>query len=155
VGLKQKLENDLKEALRSKDERRKTTLRLALAAIQNAEISKGEELDESELIGVISKEAKLHRESAEKFAEGARDDLVAQEEEDLSILKEYLPAQLSQEETEARVREAIEEVGASSLSQMGDVMRVLMPQLKGQADGQVVSDTVKRILGSTDQLSCQ
>lgn len=150
MGLKQKLENDLKEALRNKDERRKTTLRLALAAIQNAEISKGEELDESELIGVLSKEAKLHLESVEKFAAGARDDLVAQEEEDLSILKEYLPAQLSQEEIEARVREVIEEVGATSLSQMGDVMRVLMPQLKGQADGQVVSDTVKRILGSTE-----
>lgn len=150
MGLKQKLENDLKEALRNKDERRKATLRLALAAIKNAEISKGKELDESEVIGVLSKEAKLYRESAEQFAEGARDDLVAREEEDLSILMEYLPAQLSQEEIEARAREVIEEAGATSLAQMGDVMRVLMPQLKGKADGQVVSDTVKGILSMAE-----
>ncbi len=149
MGLKKKLEKDLREALRNKDERRKATIRLALAAIKNAEISKGKELDESEVIGVLSKEAKLRRESAEQFAEGGRDDLVAQEEEDLSILMEYLPAQLSQGEIEARAREVIEEVGATDLAQMGDVMRVLMPQLKGKADGQVVSDTVKGILSKT------
>ena len=151
MGLKQRLENDLKEALRNKDERRKTTLRLALAAIQNEGISKGQELNEGEVIGVLSKEAKLRRESAEQFAEGAREDLVAQEEEALSILMEYLPAQLSQEEIEARVREVVEEVGATGLAQMGDVMRVLMPELKGKADGQAVSDTVKGILGQTQQ----
>ena len=150
MGLKQKLENDLKEALRNRDERRKATLRLALAAIKNAEISKGKELHESEVIGVLSKEAKLRRESAEQFAEGAREDLVAQEEEDLSLLMEYLPAQLSQEETEARAREVIEEVGATSLAQMGDVMRVLMPQMRGKADGQVVSDTVKAIVSMAE-----
>jgi hypothetical protein len=150
VGLKQKLEIDLKEALRSKDEPRKATLRLALAAIQNAEKAKGQELDDSEVIRVLSKEAKLRRESAEQFAAGARDDLVAQEKEALTILLYYLPAQLSQEEIETRAREVVEEVGATSLAQMGDVMRVLGPELKSKADGQVVSDTVKRILGGTE-----
>ena len=150
MGLKQKLESDLKEALRSRDEPRKATLRLALAAIQNAEKAKGQELDESEVIGVLSKEARQRRESAEQFAAGARDDLVAQEKEALTILSYYLPAQLSQEEIETRAREVVEEVGATSLAQMGDVMRVLVPELKGKADGKAVGDTVKRILGGTE-----
>jgi uncharacterized protein YqeY len=146
MGLKQKLEKDLKEALRNKDERRKTTLRLALASIHNAEIAKGEELDDSGVVGVLSKEAKQRRESAAQFAEGGREDLVAQEEDELRILMEYLPAQLSEEEIEAQAQAVIAEVGATSMAQMGDVMRVLMPQLKGKADGQMVSAVVKAIL---------
>ncbi len=146
MGLKQKLEQDLKEALRKKDERRKTTLRLALAAIHNTEIAKGEELDDSGVVGVLSKEAKQRRESAAQFAEGGREDLVTQEEDELRILTEYLPEQLSEEEIEAQARAVIAEVGATGMAQMGDVMRVLMPQLKGKADGQVVSTVVKALL---------
>jgi len=146
MGLKQKLEQDLKEALRKKDERRKTTLRLALAAIHNTEIAKGEELDDSGVVGVLSKEAKQRRESAAQFAEGGREDLVTQEEDELRILTEYLPEQLSEEEIEAQARAVIAEVGATGMAQMGDVMRVLMPQLKGKADGQVVSTVAKALL---------
>jgi uncharacterized protein YqeY len=146
MGLKQELERDLKEALRNKDERRKMTLRLALSAIHNAEIAKGEELDENGVLGVLSKEAKQRRESAAQFAQGGRDDLVIEEEGELEILMEYLPAQLSEEEIEARAREVIEQVGAEGMAQMGDVMRVLMPEMKGKADGQVVSAIVKAIL---------
>ena len=149
MGLKAKLESDLREALRNKDEPRKATLRLALAALKNAEIAKGKELDENDVIGVLSKEAKIRRESSAQFAEGGREDLVTQEEQALRILAEYLPAQLSDEEIEARAREVIEEVGATSLAQMSDVMRVLMPALKGKADGQVVSETVKAILSES------
>jgi len=149
MGLKGTLENDLKEALRSKDERRKTTLRLALAAVHNAEIAKGKALEEGEVLAVLSKEAKQRRESAALFAEGGREDLVDQENKELEILTEYLPEQLSEAEIEARVREVIDEVGATSAAQMGDVMRVLMPQMKGKADGQLVSTIVKRILSET------
>ena len=149
MGLKETLENDLQEALRSKDERRKTTLRLALAAIHNAEIAKGKALEEGELLAVLSKEAKQRRESAALFADGGREDLVDQENKELEILTEYLPEQLSEAEIEARVREVIDEVGATSAAQMGDVMRVLMPQMKGKADGQLVSTMVKRILSET------
>jgi len=149
MGLKETLENDLKEALRSKDERRKTTLRLALAAIHNAEIAKGKALEEGELLAVLSKEAKQRRESAALFADGGREDLVDQENKELEILTEYLPEQLSEAEIEARVREVIDEVGATSAAQMGDVMRVLMPQMKCKADGQLVSTIVKRILSET------
>lgn len=149
MGLKENLEDDLKQALRSKDEPRKTTLRLALAAIKNAEIAKGRELDDKELTTVISQQAKQRRESITEFAKGNRQDLVAQEEEELEILLEYLPPQLSEEEVRARARDVIAQVEATSLSQMGDVMRVLMPQLKGKADGQVVSRIVKEILAET------
>jgi uncharacterized protein YqeY len=149
VGLKETLENDLKEALRSKDERRKTTLRLALAAIHNAEIAEGKALEEGKVLAVLSKEAKQRRESAALFAEGGREDLVDQENKELEILTEYLPEQLSEAEIEARVREVIDEVGATSAAQMGDVMRVLMTQMKGKADGQLVNTIVKRILSET------
>ena len=146
MGLKENLESDLKQALRTKDEPRKTTLRLALAAIKNAEIAKGRQLDENELIAVMSQQAKQRRESIAQFAEGGRQDLVAQEEEELRILMDYLPPQLSEKEITSLALEAIDQVEATSLAQMGEVMRVLMPQLKGKADGQVVSAIVKGLL---------
>ena len=146
MGLKEELESDLKQALRTKDEPRKTTLRLALAAIKNAEIAKGRQLDENELIAVMSQQAKQRRESIVQFAEGGRQDLVAQEEEELRILMDYLPPQLSEKEITSLALEAIDQVEATSLAQMGEVMRVLMPQLKGKADGQVVSAIVKGLL---------
>jgi uncharacterized protein YqeY len=149
MGLKDRIQEDLKEALRNKDEQRKTTLRLALASVKNAEIAKGGELDDSGVLGVLSKEAKQRRESAAQFAEGGRDDLVTQEEEELRILMEYLPTQLSEEEIEARARAAIAEVGATGMAQMGEVMRVLMPQLRGKADGQAVNAIVKAILSGS------
>ena len=149
MGLKERLEKDLRDALRDRDEQRKTTLRLALAAIKNAEIEKRGELEEGELLAVLSKQAKQRRESAAQFAEGGRDDLVAQEELELKIIEQYIPAQLSEEEIEARAREVIEEVGATSPSQMGEVMRVLMPQMKGRADGRLVNSIVTAILSET------
>jgi uncharacterized protein YqeY len=149
MGLKEQLEKDLKEAVRARDEIRKTTLRLTLAAIKNAEISEGRQLNENELSAVISQQAKQRRESAAEFAKGGRDDLVSQEEEELKILMEYLPPQLSEDEIKSRAHEVIDEVGATSPAQMGEVMRVLMPELKGKADGQVVSTIVKGILSET------
>jgi uncharacterized protein YqeY len=149
MGLKEELQEDLKQAVRDKDETRKTTLRLALAAIKNAEIAKGRELDDNELIAVISQQAKQRRESIAQFAEGGRQDLVAQEEEELKLLLEYLPRQLSEEEIRTRASEVIEQVKATSPAQMGEVMRVLMPELKGKADGQVVSRIVRELLSET------
>jgi uncharacterized protein YqeY len=146
MGTKDKLESDLRQALRSRDEARKTTLRLALAAIKNAEIDKGRALDDNELIAVISQQAKQRRESIDQFARGGRHDLVAQEEEELQILLEYLPPQLSEEEIRARAREVIEQMEATSPAQMGKVMGALMPHMKGKADGQVVSRIVNEIL---------
>jgi uncharacterized protein YqeY len=149
MGLKDRLEKDLRDALRNKDEQRKATLRLVLAAIKNAEIDKRGELEEGELLAVLSKQAKQRRESAAQFAEGGREDLVAQEERELETIEEYIPAQLSEEEIEARAREVIQEIGATTPSQMGEVMRVLMPQMKGRADGRLVNTIVTAILSET------
>jgi uncharacterized protein YqeY len=146
MGLKKRLQDDLKQALRDREEIRKTTLRLALAAIKNAEIAQGKELDDEGLIAVLSQQAKQRRESIDQFRKGNRDDLVAQEESELQILLEYLPPQLSEDEISTRAREVIVEMGANSPAQMGEVMRVLMPQLRGKADGRVVSTIVKQIL---------
>ena len=136
----------MKQALGQKEETRRTTLRLALAAIKNEEIARGGELDEDRLITVLSQQARQHGESMEQFREARRDDLVIQEEAELKVLLKYLPRQSSENEIEEQARLVIEEVGASSLAEMGDVMRVLMPKLRGKADGRAVSTMVKTLL---------
>jgi uncharacterized protein YqeY len=146
MSLKDKLIEDLKQAVRQRDERRRSTLRLVIAAIKNAEIEKRHELDEGELLAVIAKEAKQRRESIAEFETGGRQDLVDQEKAELQVLLAYLPEQLSREEIEAKARQTIEEVGATSPAQMGEVMRRLMPLMKGRADGKLVSQVVKELL---------
>ena len=146
MNLKEKLTEDLKQAMRQGDERRKSTIRLVRAAITNAEIERGEELSDDEVLAVIAKQAKQRRESVTEFARGGRQDLVDQEEEELQILLSYLPAQMSRDDIEIAARQVIAEVGATSMAQMGEVMRRLMPQLKGKADGSLVNQVVKEIL---------
>jgi uncharacterized protein YqeY len=146
MSLKDKLTEDLKQTIRQRDEQRKSTLRLVMAAIKNAEIEKRRELEEGELLAIIAKEAKLRRESIAEFERGGRQDLVDQEEAALQILRAYLPEQLSREEIEAKARQIIAEVGATSPAQMGQVMRQLMPLMQGKADGKLVSLVVKDLL---------
>lgn len=148
MSLKQKLQDDLKQALRDHDNVRKSAIRLALAAITNAEVEKRRELDDGEVLAILSREVKQRRESVEEFRKGGRADLVAQEEAELQILMAYLPAQLSREEIADRARQVIAEVGATGPAQMGEVMRRLMPTLRGQAEGRVVSEVVKELLSS-------
>lgn len=146
MSLKDRLIEDLKQAMRQGDERRKSTLRLLKAEIANAEIERGRELSEDEVLAVVAKQAKQRRESVAEFARGARQDLVDQEEEELQILLSYLPTQMSRDEIEVMARQVIAEVEATSQAQMGEVMRRLMPQLKGRADGSLVNQVVKEIL---------
>ena len=146
MSLKDKLTEDLKQAMRQGDEQRRSTLRLVMAAIKNAEIEKRRELEEGELLAIIAKEAKQRRESMAEFERGGRQDLVDREEAELQILLAYLPEQLSREEIEAQARQIIEEVGATSPAQMGQVMRRLMPLMQGKADGKLVSQVVKELL---------
>ena len=146
MSLKDKLMEDLKQALRQKDERRKSAIRLAMAAIRNAEIEKRRELEEGEMLAIIAKEAKQRRESMAEFERGGRQDLVDREEAELQILLAYLPEQLSREDIEAQTRQIIEEVGAASPAQMGQVMRRLMPLMQGKADGKLVNQVVKELL---------
>ena len=146
MSIKGKLTEDLKQALRQGDEQRKSTLRLVMAAIKNVEIEKRSELDEGELLAIIAKEVKQRHESIAEFQTGNRQDLADREEAELQILLAYLPEQLSQEEIELKARQVIEEVGATSPAQMGQVMGRLMPMMAGRADGKLVSQVVKELL---------
>lgn len=147
MNLKESLMDDLKRAIKEGDERRKSTIRLVRAAIVNAEIERyHQELDDEGVLAIIAKEAKKRRESIAEFAKGGWQDLVDQEEAELQILLEYLPKQMTKEEIVAIAQQVIEEVGATGPAQMGEVMRRLMPQLKGRADGRLVNQIVTRLL---------
>jgi hypothetical protein len=146
MSLKDKLTEDLKQAMRQGDKQRRSTLRLVMAAIKNAEIEKRRELEEGELLAIIAKEAKQRHESIDQFERGGRQDLADREEAELQILLAYLPEQLSREDIEAQARQIIGEVGATSPAQMGQVMRRLMPLMQGKADGKLVSQVVKELL---------
>ncbi len=148
MSLQDRLTQDLKEALYQKDERRKNTVRLVKAAIKNAEIEQGRPLSDEEVLEIVAREARHRREAIAEFAKGGRQDLVEQEEAELGLLLAYLPQQMSREEIEQVVRQAIQEVGATSPAQMGQVMRHLMPGLKGKADGRLVNQIVKEILAA-------
>jgi len=146
MSLKDKLTEDLKQALREGDERRKSAIRLAMAAIRNAEIEKRRELDDGELLQIIAKEVKQRRDSIAEFTKAGRQDLIDQEKAELEVLLAYLPRQMTREEIEEAARRVIQEVGATGLSQMGKVMGRLMPQVKGRADGRLVSEVVRALL---------
>lgn len=146
MSLKEQLTSDLKDAMRQRDERRRDVLRYTLAALQNAEIAAREELDEPAALAVLAKAAKRRRDSIEEFRKAGRQDLVTKEEAELAVLSPYLPEQLSREEIAQAARQAIQETGASSPQEMGKVMAVLMPQLRGRADGGRVNEVVQELL---------
>ncbi len=146
MNLKARLQEDLKEALRTRDERRKAVIRMCLSAIQLAEVEHKGELDEPELIAVLQKEAKRRRETIEELKGANRPDRLADEEAELAILEAYLPRMLTREEIAEEARAVIAQVGASSPKDMGAVMRVLMPQMKGRADGRLVNEVVRELL---------
>jgi uncharacterized protein YqeY len=153
MPLKAQLQDDLKEALRAGDESRKRVIRMALAAITNAEIEQAmksdeAELDESDVVAVVQKQAKQRAETIEELEDADRPDLLAVEREELAILEEYLPEQLSRQEIIGEARHVIEEVGASTMRDMGPVMGRLMSKLKGRADGHVVNQVVRELLTS-------
>ena len=143
MGTKERLAADMKQAMKSKDKLKLSTIRLIRSEIKNAEIEKGELLSEDEVTGVLARELKKRRESMVLYEEGGRPELVEKEGKEAAILEAYLPEQLSPEEVEAFVNEAIEATGAQSVKEMGKVMGVLMPKVKGRADGNVVSGIVK------------
>ncbi len=144
---KAELESELKQALRTRDDVRKRTLRMALTAIKLAEVEAGGELEPDQLQALLAKEAKARHESIEDAERAGREDLIASAREELSYLETLLPKPLTDEELEALSASVIEALGASSLSDMGDVMKQLMPKVQGRAQGRQVSDTVRRLLG--------
>ena len=149
MTLAEKIRTDLEQALRNKDALRCSVFRMALSNVRNAEIAQQKTLDDSGVLVVLEKEAKMRRESIEAFEKGNRPDLVAKEKAELAIILEYMPEQMTREEIVAIARKVISEVGATSQKDRGKVMSQLMPQLRGRAQGQEVSEVVSELLGST------
>jgi uncharacterized protein YqeY len=146
MSLKDKISDDLKQALKEGDDVGKRTLRVLISAVHNAEIEKGAPLDDSGVLAVIAKQAKQRRESAEEFRKGNRQDLVEREEAEAAVLQTYLPAAMSREEIAAAARKVITEVGAQGPRDVGKVMPVLVKQLAGRAEGSEISAVVRELL---------
>ena len=146
--LKQKLADDLKQALRGEDKLRRSVIRLVMAAIKNAEIARQTTLDDTDILGIIAKETRQRHESIDAFKQGNRPDLVAQEEAEMAILNEYLPQQISREEIIQAARQIIDEVGAQGIRDKGKVMPQLIAQLKGKADGREINAVVTELLSA-------
>lgn len=146
---KQQLQEELKQAMLAKEQLKTSVLRLLLSALNYYEIQKGGAgyvASEEDVLAVLQKEAKQRKESIEQFNNAGRQELVDKETSELEILQKYLPAQMSKEEISSLVEQAINEVGAKTLADMGKVMQALMPKTKGKADGSLVSKIVKEEL---------
>ena len=148
MGLKERLREDLTEAIRSRDEITSGTIRMVLSAITNEEVSgkSARELTEAEVVTVLSREAKKRREAAEALDAGARPEKAALERAEGDVIAKYLPSQLSDAELAQMIKDAIAETGASGPAGMGLVMKVLSPKIAGRADGAIVSAAVKAAL---------
>jgi uncharacterized protein YqeY len=148
MNTKDRLAQDLKDAMRAKDEIRKRTIRMALAAVKNAEIDQQTELGETEILVILQKEVKSRNETIEGAEKAGRDDLIAEANHEIEILEEYLPQAISPEELEAIVTETIADINATSMKEMGQVMQAVMPKVRGRADGKDVNQIVRKLLSS-------
>lgn len=147
--LKQKLQEELKQAMLTKDTVTTSVIRMLLSGVNYYEIQKGGagyEASDEDVLVVIQKEAKQHRDSIGQFTSAKRQDLVDKEKKELELLQKYLPSQISEEEVRKLVKDAISQTNASSAKDMGRVMGTLMPKIKGKADGGMVSRIVKEFL---------
>lgn len=148
---KQELQDKLKQSMLAKNSFKTSVLRMVLSAVGYYEINKGGAgytASEEDVMAVIEKEAKQHRDSIEQFKAGGRQDLADKETKELEILQAYLPAQMSEEEIRKLVIEAVKQIGVKTPAELGKVMGVLMPKTKGKADGSIVSKIVREELGN-------
>ena len=143
MSLKQRITQDMKDAMRSRDQARLDSIRMLLAAIQRREVDERISLDDTQVMAVIEKQIKQCRESVEQFVKGARPDLADKENRDIAIMQAYLPAPLSEAEIDALINAAIAASGATSIKDMGKVVASIKPQLAGRADMGKVSAKVK------------
>lgn len=146
MELKERLSEEYKAAMKAGEKLKVSTIRMLISEIRNAEIAKRGDLDDEELLQVVSREARKRREAIEEFGKAGRQDLVDRETFELSVIERYMPEQLSEDEVRLMAEEAIGEVGASSPGDMGKVMGKLMPRLKGKADGKQVNRMVREML---------
>ncbi len=148
MNIQHSLDQAFKEAMKQRDAVAKRTLRMVRAAIKNAEIDRGRPLEEADILAILQKEVKTRRETIAEAQKAGRPQMVADTEAEIAVLQKFLPQPFSEAELEALAREAIAEAGATSPAQMGQVMRLLMPRLKGRADGKQASQMVRRLLQS-------
>jgi uncharacterized protein YqeY len=148
TSLKDKLTNDLREAIKSGDRAKRSVIRLVLAAVKNAEIARQSELEDGDVLGIIAKEARQHQESIDAFKKGNRQDLVDLETAEMAVLQQYLPKQMARDEIMAEARKIIDEVGAVGPRDKGKVMPKLIAELRGKADGRAINEVVSHLLGS-------
>jgi hypothetical protein len=141
-----KLNTEMVVAAKAKDKIRLSAIRMLKTAFHNKEIELMRTLNETEVLQILSAIVKQRKDSIEQFAKGGRTDLVEKEEAELKVVQEFLPAQMSEEEVETVIKKAITEAGAVSVKDMGKVMKVLIPQLTGKADGKMVGEKVKALL---------
>jgi uncharacterized protein YqeY len=146
VSLLQKFDDDLKIAIKTSDRIKTSVLRMTKAALKNKQIDKRGDLSDDDILSVISSLLKQRKESIEQFTKGGREDLAEIEKQELLILQSYLPEQLSPEELDRIISEAIKESSAAGLKDMGKVMRLVMPRVKGVADGKFVNQRVNELL---------
>jgi uncharacterized protein len=152
MALKETISQDLKNAMKSGEKLRLETLRTIRAALMEKEIEKrgsGNPMSPEDELGVLTTAAKKRKESIEQFQNGGRPELAEQERQELAIIQEYLPKQMSQEELEKAVRDIVSQTGATGPGDFGKVMPQVMKQLKGKADGRLIQETVKKLLGAS------
>ncbi len=147
MSLVEKIDSDLKAAMKAKDSGRVSIIRMLKARLKNREIEKHESLTDDDVVSTVTSMMKQMRDSAEQYRKGDREELALKEEAEMEILKGYLPAGLSEEEVVKIIKEAIAEAGAASAADMGKVMKLVMPKVKGRADGRFVNEKVKELLG--------
>lgn len=146
MTLFEEINSDIKIAMKSKDKEALAILRIVKALLQNEEIAKGSKLNSDEELTVLSREVKQRKEALTEFEKAGRQDLIAQAQNALDIVSKYLPTQLSDEELETLIQNAIDTSGATSMKDFGKVMGIVMPQTKGKADGQKVNALVKQLI---------
>ena len=148
MSIEERLKNDLYQAMREKDKTKVMVVRSIISAIGYRVIDKREPLTDSEVMDVISKQVKQRKESIEIYGKANRNDLMEKESAELEILQIYTPAQLSIAELDKLIGRTIDESGASGMNDKGKIMGLIMPQVKGRADGSVINDIVTKILGA-------
>ena len=148
MTLKEQLKKDLADAMRARDEQRKSVIRMALADIATAELDQGVDLEDADFVALLRKQANQREDTIEELRQTDRADMLAAEEAELAILEQYLPQMLSREQIVAEAQQVIDQVGATSMKDMGPVMGQLMGKLKGRADGREVNAVVRELLSS-------
>ncbi len=147
MSLKEQLQQDLKNAMKEKDVFKRDTIRFLMSAIKQVEVDTRKELSDEDIIKIIQKSVKQREEAAKQYKEGGREDLYDKEMREAKLLKTYLPTQLSDEELKEQLQQIIQEVGATTMKDMGKVMGTATKKLAGKADGKRINQMVKELLG--------